>query len=63
VGAKETADYRRQSREVAAYWRGQGNVAELFELSGRNHFDAVIEWADPTSALFRATVTMMGLSR
>jgi len=37
-------------------------VAELFELSGRNHFDAVIEWADPTSALFYSTVSMMRLS-
>ena len=61
VGERETDDYRRQAREVAAYWTAQGNNAKLFELAGRNHFDAVLEWADPQSALFRANLEMMGL--
>ena len=61
VGAGETDDYKRQSREVAAYWQGQGNRAEFFELAGRHHFDSVLEWADPQSALFRATLAMMNL--
>lgn len=56
VGEKETDDYRRQSREVAEYWKAQGNVATLFELKGRNHFDAVLEWADPASSLFKANL-------
>jgi arylformamidase len=63
VGEKETEDYRRQSGEVAAYWRGQGNAVELFELAGRNHFDAVLEWADRQSALFRAQLARMLFSR
>lgn len=61
VGEKETDDYRRQSREVADYWRAQGNAAELFELKDRNHYDAVLEWADPASAVFRANCALMGL--
>ena len=61
VGAGETDDYKRQSREVAAYWQGQGNQAEFFELVGRHHFDSVLEWADPQSALFRATLAMINL--
>lgn len=61
VGANETADYRLQSREVAADWTAQGKHAELFELAGRHHFDAVLEWADPSSALFRAQRALMGL--
>ena len=61
VGAGETDDYKRQSREVAAYWQGQGNQAEFFELVGRHHFDSVLEWADPHSALFHATLAMMDL--
>ena len=61
VGAGETDDYKRQSREVAAYWQSHGNRAEFFELAGRHHFDSVLEWADPQSALFRATLAMMNL--
>jgi len=61
VGEKETEDYRRQSREVADFWRAQGNPAALHELKGRHHFDAVLEWADPASALFLANLELMGL--
>ena len=61
VGQNETEDYRRQSRDVADHWRAQGNACELFELPGKHHFDAVLEWADPQSALFRASCAQMGL--
>ncbi|OFZ88799.1 MAG: hypothetical protein A2V78_09510 [Betaproteobacteria bacterium RBG_16_64_18] len=60
-GEHETDDYKRQGREVEAYWAVQGNRTQFFELAGRNHFDAVLEWADPASALFRATLAMMEL--
>ena len=60
-GEGETDDYKRQCREVAAYWAGHGNAVEVFELKHRNHFDAVLEWADPESGLFRANRAMMGL--
>jgi arylformamidase len=59
VGEKETEDYRRQSRELADYWRGHGNPAVLMELEGRHHFDGVLEWADPASAFFRASRAML----
>lgn len=59
VGEKETEDYRRQSRELADYWRAHGNPAALMELQGRHHFDAVLEWADPASAVFRASRAML----
>jgi arylformamidase len=61
VGQNETADYRRQSRAVADHWRSQGNACELFELPGKHHFDAVLDWADPQSKLFRASCALMGL--
>ena len=61
VGQNETEDYRRQSRDVADHWRTQGNECELFELPGRHHFDAVLEWADPQSELFKASCGLMGL--
>ena len=62
AGEHETDDYKRQGREVEAYWAAQGNRTRFFELAGRNHFDAVLEWADPRSALFRATLATMGLA-
>lgn len=61
VGKKETEDYRRQSRAVAEHWRGQDNVCELFELPGKHHFDAVLDWADSQSPLFRASCAQIGL--
>lgn len=61
VGQMETEDYRRQSRDVADHWLAQGNDCELFELPGRHHFDAVLEWADPQSELFGASCGLMGL--
>ena len=59
VGAGETDDYRRQSQDIAAYWRAHGMPAEYFQLVGRHHFDSVLEWADPQSDLFRAMLMMM----
>ncbi len=61
VGQNETEDYRRQSRDVADHWRAQGNDCEMFELPGRHHFDAVLEWASPQSTLFKASCGLMGL--
>jgi arylformamidase len=61
VGGRETDDYKRQAREVAEYWRAHGNITQVFELADRNHFDAVLEWTAPKSALFRANLAMMGL--
>lgn len=61
VGANETPDYLRQSHEVAAFWQSRGNPATLMELAGRHHFDAVLDWADPASALFKAQCALMGL--
>ena len=61
VGQNETEDYRRQSRDLADHWRSQGNACELLELPGKHHFDAVLEWADPQSALFKASCALMGL--
>ena len=59
VGARETDDYRLQSRELADFWRAQGNSAELFELRDRHHFDAPLEWADPASAVFAAHLRLI----
>jgi hypothetical protein len=33
----------------------------LIAPAGRHHFDTVLEWADPASALFKAQLALMGL--
>ena len=59
VGERETDDYRRQASDVATYWNAHGRPSKLFELEGRHHFDSVLEWVNPQSELFRATLEMM----
>jgi arylformamidase len=59
VGERETDDYRLQSRELSHYWQTHGNHAALMELQGRHHFDAVIEWADPSGAFFKASRALL----
>jgi arylformamidase len=62
VGGNETEDYLRQSREVADWWTARGEPAQLIAPAGRHHFDAVLEWADPASALFKAQIALMDLA-
>lgn len=63
VGGNETEDYLRQSREVAEWWTARGEAAQFIAPPGRHHFDAVLEWADPASALFKAQLALMGLAK
>ncbi|MCZ8254743.1 MAG: alpha/beta hydrolase [Polaromonas sp.] len=61
VGGNETDDYLRQSSDVAKWWAARGEPAQLIAPAGRHHFDTVLEWADPESALFKAQLALMGL--
>ncbi|MCC6009008.1 MAG: alpha/beta hydrolase [Rhodobacteraceae bacterium] len=47
-GARDTAEFRRQSRELAASWRAQ----EAWEQAGRHHFDSPLELGMPGTRLF-----------
>lgn len=58
-GSGEMPEYQRQGQAVAAHWRRHGLPAEVFKLANRNHFDAVLEWAEPDSALFCANLAMI----
>ena len=51
VGADESVEYHRQSREMAVRW-GEGGVATRYEISpGLNHFTVVAPLADARSAM------------
>ncbi len=58
-GGEETAEFARQSRDYAAAWRAGGGDAVDFEVAGRNHFDVVLDLADPDSRLFRETLALI----
>lgn len=52
VGGAETAEFRRQSRDYLAAWRGRGLAGEPLEVEGANHFTVLDRLADPTTPLF-----------
>lgn len=55
AGAKETNEFRGQSRRFATSWRAFGNRAELYLVDGANHFTILGALAD-TGGAFQQTV-------
>ena len=52
-GEIETDQAKRQSRAFGAALSAAGVSCNLFEVAGRNHFDVVLELADPATAMGR----------
>ena len=61
VGADESPEFHRQSREFAEAWGGQGVPARYESIEGLNHFTMVEQLALPESALLRWLLDLMGL--
>ncbi len=53
-GAIETSEFKRQSRAFAARLAADGVPCTSLEVAGRNHFDVVLNLADPATPLFAA---------
>ncbi|MBT3660225.1 MAG: alpha/beta hydrolase [Rhodospirillaceae bacterium] len=60
-GESESAEFRRQSREFVDDWNAKDGNCTYLEAPGCNHFTILPNFADPTSALTRATFAQMGL--
>ena len=60
VGGDESAEFHRQSRDLAARWREKGCAVEHVEAPGRNHFTVVEQMADAASPLARAMLRLLG---
>ncbi len=58
-GEIETAEFKRQSRAFAAKLHGAGKSVETFEVPARNHFDVILDLADPNTLLGRATAALI----
>lgn len=53
-GEVETSEFKRQSRALAAHLAHAGTPCAQIEVPGRNHFDVILELANPASPLFAA---------
>jgi|KBSMisStaDraftv2_1062788.scaffolds.fasta_scaffold08406_3 arylformamidase len=58
-GGAETQGFHDQSHAWLAAWRGAGFPAVELEVPGRHHFDIVLDWCDPDSAMTRALAAMV----
>ena len=58
-GEVETAEFKRQSRDFAARLAQAGSACSVFELAQRNHFDIILDLADPATALGRAVANLI----
>lgn len=59
-GEVETGEFKRQGRDFAARLERAGTRCETFEVPGRNHFDVILDLADPATRLGAATLALAG---
>jgi hypothetical protein len=60
-GGGETNEYHRQQRVFVDALEATGAVAEVVEAPGSHHFQVLLDFADPGTALGQATLRQMGL--
>lgn len=58
-GGTETAEFKRQSRAYFSAWKQSGLPGTEFEISDRNHFDIILDLADPDRDLARRVIAMI----
>ncbi len=60
-GEVETVEWKRQNLEFAEAWRGVNGPCTVIEVPYRNHFDVVLDLADPTTRLAQIALEQMRL--
>ena len=55
----ETSEFIRQSRDFAMAWAATGAPADTLEVAGRNHFDVILDLADPETTLAKRTMMLV----
>ena len=58
-GEIETNEFKRQGRAFAARLAHAGRAARVFEVPQRNHFDVILDLADPHTLLGRAVAELI----
>jgi arylformamidase len=61
-GAVETREFKRQSREFAAQLQKEGTACETVEIPARNHFDVILDLANPGTLLGARTLALLQLA-
>jgi arylformamidase len=61
-GEVETAAFEAQSRAFAAQLQAAGKRCTTFEVPARNHFDIILDLAEPGTALGRHTLELLGVA-
>jgi len=59
VARGDTDEFRRQSGDVARYWRERGLLASEHVFEGRHHFDVILDLCDRSSTLYRAVMQLI----
>ena len=58
-GEIETAEFKRQGRDFAQRLQQVNTPCRVFEVPQRNHFDVILDLADPATELGRATLALL----
>jgi arylformamidase len=53
VGSDETKEFIRQTDVLARAWKSHLTRLNVVTLAGKDHFDIVLDLADPSSRLFQ----------
>ena len=62
VGALESDEFRRQSREFAAAWTKAGNKCEFIEVAGLHHFSLSADFNNPQNPAIKAFLALIGVT-
>lgn len=57
-GDNETAEFKRQSRDYARCLEAADLDCQSFEVAGRNHFDVILDLAEPATLLGHTTLSL-----
>jgi len=58
-GTDETPEFKDQTRRYAAASRDAGQITRELWIKGRHHYEVVLDFADPSTALSKATRQMI----
>lgn len=61
-GEVETDEWKRQQWDFAAAWNALNQTCTMTEVAGKNHFDVILDLADPGTELAQLAFGQMGLA-
>ena len=56
---KDTDEFKRQSLDYAAACTRQGCAVQYEQITGRNHFDVIMDWMNPQALLTQSTLRLL----